>query len=213
MLPLWGLGGAWGRGVPHPKMPRSDLRWLPSGWPCGGCRFVVFLPRPAASRHREQTSCAALGGFRGGRFWVLGFARPSAGQVAAPGSGQCASGEGGRPGQITNRKAGSAGCCLSRQGLQLQLSSQRIFLKNRGCICLHRRVLAKGPAPFVSSLPPTFCLSRFSNPAASEVSRWSSRRSEKYVGKHRAQSQSGAGVPPAPEELRSKCVCHLGVGV
>lgn len=82
-------------GVPHPKRPRKDSHSLPSGWPFGGCRFVVFLPRLAASRHREQTSRTAPRGgvLGGGAFLGCWGLHPSRGQVAVAGSGQCASRE------------------------------------------------------------------------------------------------------------------------
>lgn len=204
MLPLWGLGGARGGGVPHPKRHgMTCARFLQGGLSVAVA--LLFFSSPGCQQAQGANKPCRIRGLQGGRFWVLGFARPLAGQAAAPGSGQCASREGGRPGQISNRKAGSAGCCLSRQGLWLQLSSQRIFLKKSGCVCLRRRVFAKGPAPFASSLPPTFCLSRFSNPAASEVSRWRGGRS-KYVGKHCTQSPSGAGVPQPPRSCAAS-VC------
>lgn len=195
-----GPGRGAGRWGPSPKKATKRLAlasFRVAFWWLLLCCFF-FFPRLAAGRQGEQTSCAASGrGCWGGGFWVPGFACPSPGQVAVAGSGQCASREGGRPGEIANRNPGSAGCCLSRQGFQLQLPSQGIFLKKSRCICLRRRVLDKGPAPLSSSLPPTFCLSRFSNPAASEVSRTAGNSRSMRENTARRDSLE-RGVPPDP---------------
>jgi len=174
---LVGPGRGAGRWGPSPKKAAKGLAsFAVAFWWLSLCCFFFSSPgcqqAPGANKPYR-----VVGGAGGAGFWVPGFACPSLGQVAVAGSGQRASREGGSPGSITSRKPGRAGCCLSQQGLQLQLSSQRIFLKKSGCVCLRRRALAKGPALLSSSLPPTFCRSRFSNPAASEVSRCRSRQS------------------------------------
>lgn len=55
---------------------------------------------------------------------------------------------------MSDTSRGGAGCCLSWQSWQQQLSSQRICLKDSGCVCLRRGALATGRAPLSSSLPP-----------------------------------------------------------
>lgn len=204
MLPLWGLGGARGGGVPHPKRHgMTCARFLQGGLSVAVA--LLFFSSPGCQQAQGANKPCCIRGLQGGRFWVLGLARPLAGQAAALSSGQCASREGGRPGQISTRQAGSAGCCLSRQGLQLQLSSQRIFLKKSGCICLRRRVLAKGPALFASSLPPPSAFLAFPTPLPPRS--LAGEAGDPSMWEHTARRASVERVSPQPPRSCAASVC------